>query len=447
MRPGPPDLSLTAARVAGHGTRRSASEYTRAPPDTARTSTSRGDACRAAIHLAPTPRRTLPWQPHPASPNAAAPARHSATPTGTRRVALYLRHPPTTNQPFSIDAQQAALASYVNSQPGWILAAEPFTDDASGAITERPGLQRALHPPLRIPHRPRNTETRSPMKTKHRSSAKSCASTPTKYLGTRAIAAELNRRGITNRTGKKWSGLTIGRILDNPAYTGDIVYGDTHVPNAHPALIDRDTRRRVRDIADARADTHHQRAMSDSDYHLTGRSPVPGARTSTSARQPTAAPAATTTTPATPAPDTAPTAAPAPASTPPPSTKPSCKPPPRLLPQRRRPHRRRHHPRPSPPPRQEHRSTRRTRRRLERHHRQDRSPRQIPHRVSRTAPWTRKTPDPASGNCAPRSKPQSPTRRDQLTHQRRTDRTLTQHPRPHPRAPGQRHRGRHLRRA
>jgi hypothetical protein len=38
---------------------------------------------------------------------------------------------------------------------------------------------------------------------------------------------------------KKWSGMTIGRILDKPAYTGDIVYGDVHVTDAHEALVDR----------------------------------------------------------------------------------------------------------------------------------------------------------------------------------------------------------------
>ncbi|MEV6631610.1 recombinase family protein [Actinoplanes sp. NPDC051470] len=284
------------------------------------------------------------------------------TPTGTRRVALYLRRSTDDeHQPFSIDAQLAALTSYVNSQPGWILAAEPFTDDASGATTERPGLQRALRAAKagrydillvyrvdRFSRRlsdlldllnelddagvafasatePFDTSTSigrmlvqllgvfaeferetiidrviNGMNAKAAKGRWAGGTRPYGYLidpatqklvphenespilreivrfytdqrlGTRAIAAELNRRGITNRTGKKWSGLTIGRILDNPAYTGDIVYGDTHVTDAHPALIDRETWRRVRDIADARSDTHHQRAMSDSDYHLTG---------------------------------------------------------------------------------------------------------------------------------------------------------------------------------
>ncbi|WP_435123364.1 recombinase family protein [Micromonospora tulbaghiae] len=89
-------------------------------------------------------------------------------------------------------------------------------------------------------------------------------------LGTRAIATDLNARGVPNRTGKKWSGHTINRILDNPAYVGDIAYRDVYVPDAHEALIDRDTFRRAQDIANARGDVQTQRAMSDSDYYLTG---------------------------------------------------------------------------------------------------------------------------------------------------------------------------------
>ncbi|MGI5523207.1 recombinase family protein [Micromonospora sp. CA-259024] len=89
-------------------------------------------------------------------------------------------------------------------------------------------------------------------------------------LGTRAIATELNARGVPNRTGKKWSGHTINRILDNPAYVGDIAYRDILVPDAHDALIDRDTFRRAQYIANARGDVQTQRAMSDSDYYLTG---------------------------------------------------------------------------------------------------------------------------------------------------------------------------------
>ncbi len=60
------------------------------------------------------------------------------------RVGTYTRRPTTEdNQPYSIEAQDARLDSYIDSQPGWRHTAS-FTDDASGASTERPGLQCAL---------------------------------------------------------------------------------------------------------------------------------------------------------------------------------------------------------------------------------------------------------------------------------------------------------------
>ncbi len=93
--------------------------------------------------------------------------------------------------------------------------------------------------------------------------------------GTRAIADELNRRGVSNRTGKPWSGHTIARIIANPAYIGDIAYGDVYVENAHKALISRDTWQRACAIATARASAHSQRVLSDGDYHLTGKITCP----------------------------------------------------------------------------------------------------------------------------------------------------------------------------
>ena len=58
--------------------------------------------------------------------------------------------------------------------------------------------------------------------------------------GTRAIATGLNQRGIATRSGKPWSGYTIGRILANRVYAGEKVFGDITVPDAHPALVDPD---------------------------------------------------------------------------------------------------------------------------------------------------------------------------------------------------------------
>jgi site-specific DNA recombinase len=89
-------------------------------------------------------------------------------------------------------------------------------------------------------------------------------------LGTRAIADVLNRRGVRNRSGKPWSGYTISRIIANPAYAGDIAYGEVYVQDAHEPLISRATWRKALAIAAARADEHSQRAASPGDYHLSG---------------------------------------------------------------------------------------------------------------------------------------------------------------------------------
>jgi hypothetical protein len=98
----------------------------------------------------------------------------------------------------------------------------------------------------------------------------------TQRLGTRAIAAELNRWGAANRTGKPWSGHTINRIIANRAYAGDIAYGDVYAENTHEPLIDRDTWRKATAIATAPRDgwpggaggarTHDRRIMSPRCY-------------------------------------------------------------------------------------------------------------------------------------------------------------------------------------
>lgn len=60
------------------------------------------------------------------------------------RIATYTRiSTDEAHQPYSLAAQTERLASYIASQPGWVLARE-FTDQMSGATLERPGLQRAL---------------------------------------------------------------------------------------------------------------------------------------------------------------------------------------------------------------------------------------------------------------------------------------------------------------
>ncbi len=264
------------------------------------------------------------------------------------------------HQPFSLDAQRAALNKYIHAQPGWIVVAE-YEDDASGATTARPGLQRALdaanaglydvlivyrvdrfsrsvadmldlitaleNANVRFTSATEPIDTGGPFgrmmlqllavfaeferniiidRVKSGMTAKAAkgkwagGTRPYGYLvdpdthvltphpdeaptlreifhlytrqrlGTRAIATVLNERGVVSRIGKTWSGHTINRILDNPAYIGAIAYRDIYVPDAHEPLIDEGTFRRARDIAAARGDNQTQRAMSDSDYYLTG---------------------------------------------------------------------------------------------------------------------------------------------------------------------------------
>ncbi|WP_434742462.1 recombinase family protein [Micromonospora sp. SH-82] len=291
----------------------------------------------------------------------AHPTTDTERPAGPRRVCIYVRRSTDDeHQPFSLDAQRAALEKYVSSQPGWTIVAE-HEDDASGATTERPGLKKALHAAkaglydvllvyrldrfsrsvtdlldlvtiletsdVRFSSATEPIDTGGPFgrmmlqllavfaeferniiidRVKSGMTAKASkgkwagGTRPYGYTvdpdthhlvphpdeapilrdiyrlytrdrqGTRAIATTLNTRGVPNRTGKKWSGHTINRILDNPAYVGDIAYRDVYVPDAHHALIDRDTFQRAQDIATARGDAQTQRAMSDSDYYLTG---------------------------------------------------------------------------------------------------------------------------------------------------------------------------------
>jgi len=288
-------------------------------------------------------------------------------PAAVRRIAIYLRRSTDDeHQPFSISAQEAALLNYIASQSGWTLAAR-YSDDASGATTGRPDLQRALTAAragrfdvllvVRVDRFSRRLsdllallaelddagvafvsatepfdtstsigrmlvqllgvfaeferETIIDRVTKGMAAKAAKGKWPggrrpygyqvdrdTQKLvphleeashlkeifklyagqrfGTRAIATELNRRGVRSRTGKPWSGHAVARILANPAYAGDIAHGDVYAEDAHEALIDRQTWQRASAIAAERADPQTQRAASNSDYDLTGKITCPG---------------------------------------------------------------------------------------------------------------------------------------------------------------------------
>ena len=89
-------------------------------------------------------------------------------------------------------------------------------------------------------------------------------------LGTRAIAQQLNAQGKRTRKNKPWSGLTIGRMLNNRLYLGEVVFRDITTPGAHPALVEPNLFEQCQAILTARGEAHSQRAASNSDYHLTG---------------------------------------------------------------------------------------------------------------------------------------------------------------------------------
>ena len=60
------------------------------------------------------------------------------------RIAIYTRiSTDEDNQPFSLGAQQDRLDAYCRSQDAWVIVAR-YSDQASGATLERPGLERAL---------------------------------------------------------------------------------------------------------------------------------------------------------------------------------------------------------------------------------------------------------------------------------------------------------------
>lgn len=80
-----------------------------------------------------------------AKPRTARKAAAATIPdSGEVRVGVYVRRSTDEeHQPYSIEAQDTSLTAYVASQPGWRLV-QRFADDASGATTNRSGLQRAL---------------------------------------------------------------------------------------------------------------------------------------------------------------------------------------------------------------------------------------------------------------------------------------------------------------
>ena len=92
------------------------------------------------------------------------------------------------------------------------------------------------------------------------------------------VAKALNREGIASPRGNSWGKTTIHKILTNEAYIGTLVWGRSSVRNlppirseeAWPAIVDRDTFKRVQALLKERAfvTTHPKRVASN--YLLSG---------------------------------------------------------------------------------------------------------------------------------------------------------------------------------
>ena len=278
------------------------------------------------------------------------------------RVAIYLRRSTDDeHQPFSLDAQQTRLHAYISSQPGWRLVAT-FTDDASGATLNRPGLTDALtaagtgafdillvHRVDRLTRRIRDLsylveqldkvgvafrsatetfETATPagrmmvqmlavfaeferaliiervvggMERKAAKGKWTLGTTPYGYtidpvehvllrqpaeaaivakivhlytyrrLGTRAVAAHLNQRGLHRRSGRPWSHKTVTDVLINRAYLGEIHFRTVVVERAHEPLITPETFELADRILTDRGDNPARKAAATTDYHLSGK--------------------------------------------------------------------------------------------------------------------------------------------------------------------------------
>jgi site-specific DNA recombinase len=282
------------------------------------------------------------------------------------RVAIYIRRSTDEeHQPFSLEAQQTKLDAYVISQPGWRLVAV-YSDDASGATVDRPGLRAALadarsgkfdvllvyrvdrftrrirdlsylveeldraHVAFRSATEPFDTATPAGrmmvqmlavfaeferaiiidrvingMERKAAQGRWTAGIAPYGYtinptdhvlhphpdeapiveeifrlytyhrLGTRAIAAQLNRRGLRRRSATVWSYKTVADILVNRVYLGEIHFREIVVDHAHPALVEADTFAQAQQILAVRGENPARKAAAFSDYHLTGKITCP----------------------------------------------------------------------------------------------------------------------------------------------------------------------------
>jgi site-specific DNA recombinase len=90
-------------------------------------------------------------------------------------------------------------------------------------------------------------------------------------LGTQAVAALLNNRGLRTRMCKPWSQHTVEHILTNRVYVGEKRFRDIVIPNAHPPITTTDQFDLAQRILGERSADISQRASNPSDFTLTGK--------------------------------------------------------------------------------------------------------------------------------------------------------------------------------
>jgi site-specific DNA recombinase len=91
-----------------------------------------------------------------------------------------------------------------------------------------------------------------------------------KRLGTRAVANWLNEAGHRSRSGRLWSHVSVGTVLRNRTYLGEIYFRGQWHPASHAPLVDSTLFAAANAIITERGTDISTRASASSDYLLTG---------------------------------------------------------------------------------------------------------------------------------------------------------------------------------
>ncbi|MDA8359451.1 MAG: recombinase family protein, partial [Actinomycetota bacterium] len=200
------------------------------------------------------------------------------------------------HQPYSLEAQAERLGAYVRSQPDWELTRR-FSDQASGASTERPELKRALAEAragrfdlllvYRVDRFSRSVRGLAQLLddldsagVAFRSATELFDTTAAagvifdRYAhgrdGARALAVWLNEAGHRTKAGRPWSHTAVLTVLRNPVYVGKVFFRDTLHDGPHPHLVDEKLFDRVQALLSERGEDYSKRASATSPFLLAG---------------------------------------------------------------------------------------------------------------------------------------------------------------------------------